>query len=432
MNVLFVHNNFPAQFRHIARALTREPQVSVAAVGASTARAMNGIKLAKYALNDVDVKATHPFARRFDLECRRAEEVLYALMSLRFSEFEPDVIMAHPGWGETLPLRTIFPKARIVLYCEYFYGKHGRDVGFDPEFPDTGADGHVALHLKNASTLLGLLDSDVRVSPTVWQRSTFPEAFRDTISVIHEGVDVAVVKPAPDVVFRLPSGRELRRSDEVVTFVARNLEPLRGYHVFMRALPQIMAARPRAEIVVIGRDGISYGRAPPPGTTWKSIFYDEVAHLIDQNRIHFTGQLPYRDYLRALQVSSAHIYLTYPFVLSWSLVEAMSAGCLVIASDTAPVRELINGENGLLIPFFATDQLAKRVIEALERPHEFQAVRAQARRTVVEQYDLERICLPQMLALFRESKHPPGPNHGTQQRRNKYTAIPAGLEGPAR
>jgi len=184
--------------------------------------------------------------------------------------------------------------------------------------------------------------------------------------------------------------------------VARNLEPLRGYHVFMRALPRILAERPQAEVLVIGGDGTSYGRLPPPGTTWKSIFFDEIAGRIDRSRVHFTGRLAYRDYLRALQVSSAHVYLTYPFVLSWSLVEALSVGCVVIGSDTPPVREVIDGENGLLVPFFDIDQIADRVIEALARPRHFHAVRTQARRTVLDRFDLARVCVPEMMAFIRD------------------------------
>ena len=143
--------------------------------------------------------------------------------------------MAHPGWGETLPLRSIFSQAHIVLYCEFFYSTEGRDVGFDLEFPETGADGHVALHLKNASSLLALAECDLGISPTEWQRSTFPPEYQHKIKTVHEGIDVDIVKPNPDAILRLPSGRELRRADEVVTFVARNLEPLRGYHTYIHA-----------------------------------------------------------------------------------------------------------------------------------------------------------------------------------------------------
>ena len=423
MNVLFVHNNFPAQYRHIARALARDPRVRLAAVGSATSRAMNGVTLRKYVLNDGDVSGTHPFARRFDLECRRAEEVLYALTSLGSAGFVPDVIMAHPGWGETLALRTIFPGARILLYCEFFYGVAGRDVGFDPEFPETGADGHVALHLKNAATLLALNDCDAGISPTAWQRSTFPHEFQRKIEVIHEGVDVDVAKPEPDAAFRLPSGRELRRADEVVTFVARNLEPLRGYHVFMRALPRIMAARPHAEILVIGGEGTSYGAPPSAETTWKAVFFNEVVDKLDRTRLHFTGRLPYRDYLRALQISSAHVYLTYPFVTSWSLIEALSVGCVVIGSDTPPVREIIDGDNGILVPFFDTDQIADRVIEALARPRRFHAVRTQARRTVLDRYDLARICVPQMVAFVGEGGGRSRPVETAQPKRDEVRPL---------
>ncbi len=400
MNVLFVHNNFPGQFTHLARALSTDERVKVVAIGSRTARAMPNVKLLKYSLQDSDVAATHPFARRFDLECRRAEQVLYAAASLP-SELAPDVIMAHPGWGETLPLRSVFPRARFLAYCEFFYGLSGRDVGFDPEFPETGIDGHVGLHLKNAATMLTLADCNLGIAPTAWQRSTFPEEYQNKIEIVHEGVDIDVAKADPDAAFRLPSGRILRRSDEVVTFVARNLEPLRGYHIFMRALPQILAKRPRAQVLIIGSDGTSYGMLPPEGKTWKALFLNEVAAKLDTQRVHFVGHLKHADFLRALQVSSAHIYLTYPFVLSWSLVEAMSVGCTVIASDTAPVREVIDPENGIPVPFFEPHTLADRVVEVLAHPQRFEHLRENARRIVEEKFDMRRKCLPEMLKLLQ-------------------------------
>jgi glycosyltransferase involved in cell wall biosynthesis len=402
MNVLFVHNNFPAQYRYLARALSRDPTVKMVAIGTSSSQAMAGVTLKRYSLGTPDLAGSHPFARRFDLECQRAEQVLYALSSLVASGFTPDVILAHPGWGETLPLRIMFPNARLLVYCEFFYGETGRDVDFDPEFPGAGLDGHIGLKLKNATTLLALNDADFGVSPMEWQRSTFPVQYQDKIAVIHEGVDIDLVRPDAAAVFRLPNGRELRRSDEVVTFVVRNLEPLRGYHIFMRSLPRIMAERPNAQIVIIGGDGMAYGLPPPPGTTWKSVFLKEVASRIDPGRLHFVGNAPYKDYLRALQVSSAHVYLTYPFVLSWSFLEAMSTGCLVIGSDTSPVREVIeDGTNGLLVPFFDHDGLAHRVVETLANPKKFEKIRSRARQHVAENFDMERVCLPKMMALMK-------------------------------
>lgn len=395
--ILFVHNNFPAQFRHLAWTLARNPEVTVAAIGSTTATPISGVKLLKYSVMDTDVSAAHPFARRFDLECRRAEQVLYATSTLSASGFIPDVVFGHPGWGETLPLRSIFPKARILTYCEFFYRTEGQDLGFDPEFPETGVDGHVNVHLKNASTLLALDECDLGISPTDWQRSTYPTEYQDKIRVLHEGVDTDLVKPKKNTSFRVPSGRELTTADEVITFATRNHEPLRGFHIFMRALPQIMRARPKAQILIIGGQGGGYGLSPPAGHTWQSIFFNEVAAEVDKSRIHFVGHLQHHDFVRALQISRAHIYLTYPFVLSWSLLEAMSAGSLVIGSDTTPVRDVVDGTNGILVPFFDIDELADRTIDALANPRRFQPMRAKARKSVVERFDLKRVCLPALL-----------------------------------
>jgi glycosyltransferase involved in cell wall biosynthesis len=408
MKVLFIHNNFPAQFRNLAAALAREAGHELVAVGASTARPMPSVKLLKYALASADVSNTHPFARRFDLECRRAEQVLYSLSTLAASGFTPDVILAHPGWGETLPLRTMFPKARLIVYCEFFYGAQGRDLGFDAEFPEPGLDGHIGLQLKNATTLLALADADLGISPTKWQHSTFPGHYQRMIQIVHEGVDTDVIRPDAAARLRLADGRELGRGDEVVTFVARNLEPLRGYHVFMRALPEILARRPHAQIVIIGTEGISYGLNAPEGTSWKSMFLNEVRDELDLTRVHFMGHVPHRTFLTAMQVSSAHVYLTYPFVLSWSMLEAMSAGCLVIGSDTAPVREVIEPDcNGVLVPFFAVDELAERVVEALQTPAKFVPMREAARQYVIEHFDAERVCVPQMRRLLQQEQEIP-------------------------
>jgi glycosyltransferase involved in cell wall biosynthesis len=404
-NILFVHNNFPAQFLHIARALARKPTVKLAAIGAPTARGLPGVKLVKYGLAKHEISATHPFARRFDLECRRAEEVVYATSNLRSSGFVPDLVLGHPGWGETLPLRSLFPKSRVVTYCEMFYRREGQDVGFDPEFPELGVDGKTNVHLKNAATLLALIDSDAGVSPTQWQKTTYPNEYRNKIEVIHDGIDVDLIKPNANASFRLPSGKRLTAADEVLTFVARSFEPLRGFHVVMRALPRILAQRKKAQAIIVGGAGTPYGLNPPAGKTWRSIFFDEIADQVDRSRIHFTGKLGYSDYLRVLQISRAHLYWTYPFVLSWSLLEAMSAGCLVIASDTAPVREVINERNGILVPFHDVEELSNVAIEALAHPQQFKSRRDRARATVVESFDLKRICLPRMMDFLEISPH---------------------------
>jgi glycosyltransferase involved in cell wall biosynthesis len=397
MKVLFVHNNFPAQFRNLAQELSQRPEWQVTAVGAETSQALPNVTLLRYQMPAYDVSATHPFARRFDMECHRATAVLYALSELRASGYEPDLILGHCGWGETLPLRAVFPKARIGIYCEFYYRLEGQDVHFDPESPQLGIDGVVALHCKNASTLLSLADADFGISPTEWQKQTYPPEYQTKIHVVHEGVDVDRLRPDPQASFLLPNGATLDRDQEVVTFAARNLEPIRGYHIFMRAAPEILAARPDAQIVIVGGDGVSYGPPPPRNASWKSVYFDEVASLLDPSRVHFLPHLPHEQYVRLLQVSRAHVYLTFPFVLSWSLIEAMTLGCVIVGSDTAPVREVITDEvNGLLTPFHDPGALADKVARVLADPGAFAHLGRAARTTAIDRY-ARTACVAEMM-----------------------------------
>jgi glycosyltransferase involved in cell wall biosynthesis len=230
----------------------------------------------------------------------------------------------------------------------------------------------------------------------------YPEAFANRISVVHEGIDTEALAPGPPERFRLPGGDVINPGDEIVTFVSRSLEPYRGYHAFMRSLPEIMAKRPQARVVIVGAQGVSYGASAPDGQSWRDIYLNEVRSELDESRIIFTGHLAYAAFVALLRHSSAHVYLTYPFVLSWSMLEAMSLGCLVIGSATPPVQEVIqDGENGLLVPFFDRRALAESVIAACATPERYQAVRAAARRTAIERYDLRSICLPRQLEILR-------------------------------
>src|SRR5271166_2579297 len=393
MKVLFVHNNFPAQFGNLAEALHQMGGFELAAIGAENAQAVEGVAIHRYAVQPVDVSATHPFARRFDAECRRAEHVLMAASALASSGFTPDFILAHCGWGETLPLRAVFPKAKFVVYAEFFYRGEGQDVHFDPEGPRLGMDGLAALQCKNASTLLALTAADAAISPTRWQRSTFPHELQDKIQVAHEGIDLEWFRPDPTARFALPSGRVVTKSEEVLTFASRNLEPLRGYHVFMRALPEILRARPEAQVIIAGGDGNSYSHAPPPGRSWKTHYLDAVVSKLDLSRVHFVGRLAPASYLSLLQVSTAHVYLTYPFVLSWSLLEAMATECEIVASDTAPVREVVEDRrNGVLVPFLDPSALAEAVAARLSRRRQAPNYGVAARATIVERFD-KRACV---------------------------------------
>ena len=402
MRVLFVHNNFPAQFATLAAELARCEGVQLAAIGCETSREAPRVRLVRYA-TPVGLVQAHSFARRFDNEARRAEEVMYAAATLCGEGFSPDLIFVHPGWGEALPLASIFPGAKIVVYCEYYYRREGGDVGFDPEFPAMGVDGYIALDARNAATTLALATAEAALAPTNWQRASFPKLFQPLIQVAHEGVDTEFFAPDAQARFDLPDGASFCAGEEILTYTARSLEPLRGFHSFMRALPQILRRRPNARVLIVGEDGVSYGAWPRRHANWKEAMLAELGARLDRSRVHFLPRLPYRSYLKILQVSAAHVYLTYPFVLSWSLLEAMSAGCLVVGSDTAPVRELIDGSNGLLAPMFEIDALAETVVEALAHPGRHADKRRNARRLMRESYDRARVAGPRLLQLVEQT-----------------------------
>jgi glycosyltransferase involved in cell wall biosynthesis len=308
------------------------------------------------------------------------------MLQMKRAGFTPDVILAHPGWGETLFAKDIYPDARLVHFCEWYYAASGADVGFDAEFPST-IDDHARIRAWNALHALNLTHCDAAVTPTQWQRSRHPEVFHHKIAVQHEGIDVERLGPDTHASVLTPSGALLRAGDPVITYVARNLEPYRGFHVFMRALEQIQRLHPNVHAVIVGGDGVSYGGVPRDARTWRERLLREVN--LDPARTHFLGRVPYDTYVRVLQISAVHVYLTYPFVLSWSMLEAMACGALVIGSDTAPVREVLrDGENGLLTPFFDVDAIARSVCGALEQPARHAAMRRRARLTA-QQYSRE-------------------------------------------
>jgi glycosyltransferase involved in cell wall biosynthesis len=389
MRLLFVHQNFPGQYRHLAAHFAARPGCEVVALGEQRRILRNaphapGVRLCGYELRG---EAATGFDASVVNAVRRGKAVAAAAARLARAGFRPDLVFAHIGWGEALFLKDVFPRARIVLYCEFFYRAHGADLGFDPEFPAT-SEKRLRVRVMNAPLLMSLDAADAGVAPTRWQQRQFPPAFASRINVIHEGIDTTRVAPGG------------QREEELVTYVSRNLEPYRGFHSFMRAIPEIQRRRPKARIVIVGGDDVSYSPRLPAGDTYRARLLKELEGRIDLSRVQFRGRIPYDEYLALLRASSVHVYLTYPFVLSWSLLEAMACGCLVVASRTAPVEEAIrDGENGLLSDFFSPAAIAARVDEALGRSRELEPLRAAARETVVSRYDLARVCLPAQVRL---------------------------------
>jgi len=351
VNILFIHQNMPGQFRHLIARLAALGRDRIVCIGRREDFSPPGIGRVTYTLPGSGLPEANLFLAPLDLAVRHGLQVVRACDALARNGFQPDLIVAHPGWGESLYVKQVYPRAPLLHYCEYFYAPHGADINFDPtDQQDLTADCVTAT--RNAPLLLGLAACDWGMSPTVWQKTRHPAVWHDRISVRFDGIDTNAAAPDRSAAFVLPDGVTVRPGDEVVTYVARGLEPYRGFPSFMRALPAILRARPAARIVIAGSDEVSYGKPPPDGLTWRQHMLNEVA--IDPARVHFLGRLSREAYLRLLQVSAAHVYLTVPFVLSWSMLEAMAAGCLIVGSATPPVQEVIaDGENGVLVDFFA-------------------------------------------------------------------------------
>ena len=407
MQILFVHQNFPAQFKHLAPALAADSnnQVLAMTMRANQPASWQGVRLIGYGAKRQSTPNIHPWVTDIEAKVIRGEAAFHTAQALKTSGFTPDVIIAHCGWGESLFLKDVWPQAKLAIYSEFYYHAKGADVGFDPEFPSAAAE-DCRIRVKNLNNMLHFEVADAGISPTHWQASTFPEPFRSKITVIHDGIDTKFITPNPLVKlsFQTPQGTTtLTRDDEIITFVARNLEPYRGYHIFMRALPEILRNRPHAKVLIIGGDSVSYGKSAPDGKTWKDIFLNEVREQLDLDRVFFLGQVPYPQFIALLQLSRAHIYLTYPYVLSWSLLEAMSAACTIIASDTPPLKEaIIDHHTGRLVDFFDTTALVKTISEVLGSPQEAQRLGENARVFAQENYDLQAVCLPKQLAWVKQ------------------------------
>lgn len=463
MKILLVHQNFPGQYLHLAQHLRNMGEHEIVGLGeAKNIKArgvIKGITTIGYPTPEGAGEKTHPYLQSTEAAVRRGQAAARSMLDLKKKGFIPDVVCVHPGWGEGLFVRDIFPDAAIQAFCEFYFRPGEADLEFDPEFPEPPGRFY-SINFLNTPQLLFLINANVCLAPTSWQASRYPDFLQERMHIIHDGVDTAFMQPAQDTLLALtplqtpgesrvfgyqlphslptlahmpekngetPAENEphqengmtcildlkegeipgsnpitLSRRDKVITYIGRNLEPYRGFHVFMRALPEIQRLHPDAHTIIVGRDGLSYSPVLPEGQTYKKKYLKELEGRLDLSRIHFVGRIPYPA-LRAMYcISSAHVYLTYPFVLSWSMLEAMSCEGLVVGSATAPVEEVItHGKNGLLVDFFDKDALVSILDGILKDPHKYDALRKQARKTIIQRYELKD-CLAQQVDLIRE------------------------------
>jgi glycosyltransferase involved in cell wall biosynthesis len=400
MKILFLHPNFPAQFRHLATVLGKEPQNTVVYATNRPEGSIPGVNKVVYEKSRTARAETHHYVRPLENAVLEAQGVYRVAQKLKDQGFYPDVVYGHSGWGPTLFMKDIFARATLLCYFEWYYNAYGSDANFDPNDP-INADDEARIRTKNAPILLDLASCDRGLSPTAWQRSQFPPEFQSKIKVHHDGIDISYFQPMPGAKLNLPRiNLDLTNAAEIVTYVARGMEPYRGFPQLIEAVYLLQQQRPQCQVVIVGKNRVAYGKTLPDGKTYKDEMLEQFP--VDLSRVHFTDLLPYDEYLQVLQASSVHIYLTRPFVLSWSMLEALSTGCLIVASNTAPVTEVIEDNvNGLLVDFFSPQQMRDRVIEALEQPEKMARIRKKARETILAKYDLAQL-LPQHLQWVKD------------------------------
>lgn len=387
----------PAQYAHLIQHLAKDPKNEVVFVTRRQKLEIPGVRKVRYDLQREPRTDSHRYIRTLDEQLLYGQAVVRSCLSLKEQGFVPDIICVHSGWGEGLFLKDVYPDVPVLNFAEFYYHGTGSDVGFGGEEVDI--DRLCRTRMRNVHLLMSMESSDWNVTPTRFQWQQIPDAYQQRTSIIHDGVRTDVCVPKPDVEVTMPDGTVLTRDDEVVTYLSRNLERYRGFDVFMKALPLIQKARPNAQIIVVGGDEASYGSKPSDYPNWREKMQAEVK--FDPDRVHFMGRVPYSHYLQVLQLSRVHMYLTFPFVLSWSLLESMSVGCTIVASNTPPLAEaIVDGETGVLFDFFDHEALCARICELLDDPDRRARLSAAARAFAIKTYDLETVCLPKHLELI--------------------------------
>jgi len=399
MHVLFIHQNFPAQFGHIARHLVRSKGWTCTFLSKVEPGETAGIRKIQYRTAGGARATNHYCSRTFENAIWSSHGVYDACKA--HPHVRPDLIVGHSGFGSTVFLPELYPDVPIVNYFEYYYHAHGSDLDFRPDVVPGELD-RLRSHARNAMILLDLANCRAGYSPTEFQRGLFPAELRSKIDVIFDGIETDVYRRRQGIPRRI-GDRVIPDSTRIVTYVSRGFESMRGFDIFMQAAKRIYESYPDVLFVVVGADRICYG-----GDEKRIKHKTFREHVLaqddyDLSKFHFTGVVPVPTLVDIFSLSDLHIYLTVPFVLSWSLMNALACGCTVLASNTAPVREMIvDGENGLLEDFFDVDGLANRAVEVLRDPAAYRHLGERGAEMIEQRYALS-VMLPRLVDLFERA-----------------------------
>jgi glycosyltransferase involved in cell wall biosynthesis len=399
MHVLFVHKNFPAQFGHIGSYLVKQKGYRCTFVSETPPGMVEGIQKIQYRPQGGASEETQYYSRTFENGMAHTTGVYQALKP-HVTRLRPDLVVGHSGFGSTLFLPELFPSARVINYFEFFYHPHNSDIDFRPEWPVLEED-VLRSRARNAMILLDLEYCHAGYSPTAYQAGLLPAAYQHKLRVLHDGIDTDFWRRQP-LAERAFGSHSFGPETRIVTYVSRGFESMRGFDIFMRAAKKICDADRRVVFLIVGSDRVCYG-GDLKFIREKS-FKDYILKQdnYDLSRMIFLGQVKPSDLVKVFSLSDLHIYLTVPFVLSWSLLDALACGCTVLASDTEPVREFVRpGQTGLLENFFDADAFARTALQVLAEPEAYRHLGQAGETLIREQYSLRTI-IPRMTAFYEE------------------------------
>ena len=400
MHVLFAHKSFPAQFGQIMTHLVTEHGAECTFVSEKSTKTISAdVRRIEFKPRRVASMGTSYFGRSHETQMWRSQGIVESLAEQ--PDLRPDLVVAHSGFFTSAFFRELYD-CPIVNLFEYYYHPTESDCDFRSDLFSRNIIQDMQTRVRNSVFLLDLENCDFGYCPTDWQRSLFPEEFQSKLTTAHDGIDTNYWRPATSgsAIQRIRESLEIPNNMKVVTYVTRGFESMRGFDIFMKFAKRLCDSRVDVVVLVVGSDHVCYGadRQITDGLSFKDWVLQQDDY--DLNRIRFLGHVPSDTVRDVYQISDLHVYLTAPFIVSWSPLEAMSSGCLMLGSDTQPVQEVVgHGENGLLSDFFDVDRMVDQARCCLDEPHTFRPLRAAARQTIKQRFSLEA-CLPKLMELY--------------------------------